>query len=220
MCCAHKINHKLYQIFTGESLSPIILNQAIFKIASQYPHQWPDDSCGEVAFAGRSNVGKSSAINAISGQQRLAKTSKTPGRTQQIVFFHLPDNHYLVDLPGYGYAKAPVKLRMHWETFVTDYLVNRESLRALFIPMDIRRPLTELDMTMLTCCWEIGLPAHILLTKADKFKLGRAKNLYQSVSREMECHILTTVQLFSARSRLGVEDARTVLIDFLNSNNN
>ena len=168
-----------------------------------------------MAFAGRSNVGKSSAINAITNQNRLAKTSKTPGRTQQIVFFEIDPELRLVDLPGYGFAKAPEKLRLHWQEFIAEYLVSRQSLRGLVIPMDIRRPLTELDITMLECCWENGLPVHVLLTKADKFKRGKALNILKTVSKQLIDQPLTTVQLFSVPGRQGVDEARKQLSDFL-----
>lgn len=193
----------------------IDFNRAEYLCAAHYPRQWPEDIGHEVAFVGRSNVGKSSAINAITGRNGLAKTSKTPGRTQQIVFFELDIAHRLVDLPGYGYAKAPESLRRHWREFLTDYLYNRECLRALVIPMDIRRPLTELDTTMLELCWRVELPAHILLTKADKFKRGKAMNVFQGVKKQLASRPYTTVQLFSAQSRLGVDQARGVLRTFL-----
>lgn len=157
----------------------IDFSRAQYSLAAHHPGQWPEDIGAEVAFAGRSNVGKSSAINAITRQNRLAKTSKTPGRTRQIVFFDLDIAHRLVDLPGYGYARAPQSLRRHWQDFITEYLFNRECLRALVVPMDIRRPLTDLDVTMLEYCWKQQLPAHILLTKADKFKRGKAASIFQ-----------------------------------------
>ena len=193
----------------------IDFSAASYLVAAHYPNQWPEDQGAEVAFAGRSNVGKSSAINAITNRRGLAKTSKTPGRTQQIVFFELDETRRFVDLPGYGFAKAPEKLRAHWETFITDYLVNRECLRALIIPMDIRRPLTELDQTMLELCWQTGLAAHVLLTKADKFKRGKAMNILQSVRKQLVDQPLTSVQLFSASSRQGVDEARSVITGFL-----
>jgi GTP-binding protein len=196
-------------------LTAIDFNKIQYQLAAHYPRQWPDDGMAEVAFAGRSNVGKSSAINAITNRHGLAKTSKTPGRTQQIVFFEMESGHRLVDLPGYGYAKAPEHLRKHWETFVTEYLVKRKELKALVIPMDIRRPLTSLDITMLECCWDIGLPAHVLLTKADKFKRGKAMNIFQSVKKELLSEPRTSVQLFSAPNKQGVSEARGVLKEFL-----
>ena len=196
-------------------MSTIDFTRAVYVLATHYQKQWPEDVGAEVAFAGRSNVGKSSAINAITNQNRLARTSKTPGRTQQIVFFDLDADLRLVDLPGYGYAKAPENLRRHWEQFVTDYLTQRTCLKALVVPMDIRRPLTPLDQTMLQCCWEIGLPVHILLTKADKFKRGKASGVLQSVRKEIKGQPETTVQLFSASKKQGVKEAREVVSEFL-----
>ena len=196
-------------------MSTIDFTRAVYVLATHYQNQWPEDVGAEVAFAGRSNVGKSSAINAITNQNRLARTSKTPGRTQQIVFFDLDADLRLVDLPGYGYAKAPENLRRHWEQFVTDYLTQRTCLKALVVPMDIRRPLTPLDQTMLQCCWEIGLPVHILLTKADKFKRGKASGVLQSVRKEIKGQPETTVQLFSASKKQGVKEAREAVSEFL-----
>ncbi len=193
----------------------IDFTKAQYSLAAHLPSQWPEDIGSEVAFAGRSNVGKSSAINAITNQIRLAKTSKTPGRTRQIVFFDLDIAHRLVDLPGYGYARAPQSLRHHWQEFITEYLISRDCLCALVIPMDIRRPLTDLDATMLECCWQQHLPAHILLTKADKFKRGKAINVFRSVVRQIKSNPQTSVQLFSSTSRQGVTEAREKLSDFL-----
>jgi GTP-binding protein len=198
-------------------LAAIDFNNIQYQLAAHYPRQWPDDGFPEVAFAGRSNVGKSSAINAITRRRGLAKTSKTPGRTQQIVFFEMDSEHRLVDLPGYGYAKAPEHLRKHWEEFINEYLSKRKELRALVIPMDIRRPLTPLDITMLECCWDIHIPAHVLLTKSDKFKRGKAMNVFQSVQRELKSKPLTTVQLFSAQTKQGVDEASDALREFLTS---
>ncbi|MXZ81351.1 MAG: YihA family ribosome biogenesis GTP-binding protein [Gammaproteobacteria bacterium] len=200
---------------TELNLSTPAFSQIQFELAASRRSQWPQGSHAEIAFAGRSNVGKSSAINAITGRQNLARTSKTPGRTQQIVFFRLAEGRYLVDLPGYGYAKAPINLRRHWETFITDYLYNRPSLRALCIPMDIRHPLTSLDRTMLACCRDVGLHAHVLLTKADKFKRGRATTVYREVCRDLANEPAATAQLFSARSGIGVDEARETVSGFL-----
>ena len=170
-----------------------------------------------MAFAGRSNVGKSSAINAITRQNRLAKTSKTPGRTQQINVFDLSEDKRLVDLPGYGYAKAPESMRHHWQGFITSYLMERQSLKGLVVPMDIRRPLTDLDMTMLTCCWEIHLPVHVLLTKSDKFKHGKASGILLNVKKQLQEQPMTSVQLFSALKKQGVDIARQKLSEWLNT---
>ena len=198
-------------------MDSIDFTKAQYTLAAHHPQQWPADKGAEVAFAGRSNVGKSSAINAITNQNRLAKTSKTPGRTQQIVFFELDESLRLVDLPGYGYAKAPRNLRQHWQDFISEYLLSRQCLRALVIPMDIRRPLTELDITMLEYCWEIGLAVHILLTKADKFKRGKALNILQAINKELKSQPQTTIQLFSAPHKQGVDEARKQLTDYLNA---
>lgn len=193
----------------------IDFTKARYVLAAHYPNQWPTDIGAEVAFAGRSNVGKSSAINAITNQNRLAKTSKTPGRTRQIVFFELTDSLRLVDLPGYGYAKAPGNLRQHWQKFISDYLSVRQCLRALIMPMDIRRPLTELDIIMLEYCWQIGLAVHVLLTKADKFKRAKALNILHTVSKDLKTQPQTTVQLFSATNKQGVDEARKHLARYL-----
>ena len=125
------------------------LRRAQYLCSAHVAHQWPQDVGHEVAFAGRSNVGKSSAINAIAGQARLARTSKTPGRTQQIVFFEIDSERRLVDLPGYGYAKVPPGLQRHWEKSVRHYLEDRNSLRGLILLADIRRGLTDLDRQLL-----------------------------------------------------------------------
>ncbi len=196
-------------------MTSIDFTRAAYALAAHRQDQWPPDAGAEVAFAGRSNVGKSSAINAITNQQRLARTSKTPGRTRQIVFFDLDAERRLVDLPGYGYAKVPHHLRQHWERLLTDYLTRRACLKALVVPMDIRHPLTDLDRTMLRCCWEISLPAHILLTKADKYKRGRAANALQQVRNHLKDQPETTVQLFSAVNRQGVEEAGEVIAERL-----
>ena len=196
-------------------MTTIDFTRAAYALAAHQQNQWPPDAGAEVAFAGRSNVGKSSAINAVTNQQRLARTSKTPGRTRQIVFFDLDAERRLVDLPGYGYAKVPQNLRRHWERFMADYLTGRACLKALVVPMDIRRPLTDLDQTMLRCCWEVGLPAHILLTKADKYKRGRASNALQQVRERLKGEPDTTVQLFSAVDKQGVEQTRKVIVGWL-----
>lgn len=183
--------------------------RATYSLSAHLESQLPDDIGAEVAFAGRSNVGKSSAINAITNQRGLAKTSKTPGRTQQINFFDLDIAYRLVDLPGYGYAKAPEHLRAHWGAFITQYVMERDCLQAMVIPMDVRRPLTSLDLSMLELCRGAQLPVHILLTKADKLGRGKASAELQKVRKQMASEPLTTVQLFSALKMTGVEEART-----------
>lgn len=190
-------------------------SRARYLLSAHLPTQLLPDEGAEVAFAGRSNVGKSSAINAITNQTNLAKTSKTPGRTQQINFFELDAENRLVDLPGYGYARAPEHLREHWGAFVTHYVTSRQCLRGLILPMDIRRPLTDLDLAMLNLCWESNLPAHILLTKADKLGRGKSSNMLRQVRGQLNNRQFTTVQLFSALKKQGIDEARekiTVLL--------
>jgi GTP-binding protein len=193
----------------------IDFTKAKYILSAHLPEQLPPIQGTEVAFAGRSNVGKSSAINAITNQGNLAKTSKTPGRTQQINFFELTENYRLVDLPGYGYAKAPEHLRAHWSVFVSDYIATRESLVGLILPMDIRRPLTDLDVSMLQSCWETNLFVHILLTKADKFGRGKASNILQLVRNQMNDQPGTSVQLFSSLKKQGIEEARAKISELL-----
>ncbi|MFI8748407.1 ribosome biogenesis GTP-binding protein YihA/YsxC [Vreelandella lionensis] len=167
----------------------------------------PDDTGAEVAFAGRSNAGKSSAINALTQQNALARTSRTPGRTQLINFFTVmnDESRRLVDLPGYGYAKVPEAVKIEWQKHLSDYLRGRFSLRGLVLLMDVRHPLTEFDQMMLDYADQRGMPVHILLTKADKLKKGPASAALQKVrSRLKEWEDLVSVQLFSSLKRDGV----------------
>ncbi len=172
----------------------------------------PPDRGLEVAFAGRSNSGKSSALNALTDQKSLARTSKTPGRTQLINFFKLAEDRYLVDLPGYGYAKVPVAVRRHWGATMRRYLSDRRALRGLILLMDVRHPLTPLDRQLLDWCVQRELPSHILLTKADKLRRGPATTTLAHVTRALCLHQpLVTVQLFSAVARSGIEQAHATL---------
>jgi len=178
--------------------------------------QLPHDNAIEVAFAGRSNAGKSSAINTIANIKSLCRTSKTPGRTQMINYFSIDPNRHLVDLPGYGYAKVPLKVKQHWQILLERYLIERTSLRGVMMIMDVRRPLTEYDCLMLQWCQKANMSAHILLTKADKFKRGAAQNILLKVKRTLKTdypgtHPEITVQLFSALKKTGVDEARDVL---------
>ncbi|PAU77545.1 ribosome biogenesis GTP-binding protein YihA/YsxC [Halomonas salipaludis] len=180
--------------------------------------QCPPDAGAEVAFAGRSNAGKSSAINALTQQKALARTSKTPGRTQLINFFSLVggESQRLVDLPGYGYAKVPEKVKLEWQRHLADYLRNRQSLRGLVLVMDVRHPLSEFDEMMLGWADEQDMAVHILLTKADKLKSGAAKSELQKVrSRLREWEDLVSVQLFSSLKREGVDAAQAKLDEWL-----
>lgn len=188
---------------------------ARFTVAAHEPGQWPPDTGREIAFAGRSNVGKSSAINTVTGRRGLARTSKTPGRTQQIVFFELDADRRLVDLPGYGYARVPDAVRHHWAQTVERYLAERSSLQGLVVAMDSRRPLTPLDRQMLKWSAARGLPVHILLTKADKLSRTEASAILRHVEAELGGGSATSVQLFSARTRAGVEQARAVVSAWL-----
>lgn len=168
----------------------------------------PDDTGVEVAFAGRSNAGKSSAINALTQQKALARTSRTPGRTQLINFFSVmnDETRRLVDLPGYGYAKVPEAVKLEWQQHLSDYLRGRFSLRGLVLLMDVRHPLTEFDQMMLDYADQRALPVHILLTKADKLKKGPASATLQKVrTRLKEWEDLVSVQLFSSLKRDGVD---------------
>ena len=178
--------------------------------------QLPEDTFLEVAFAGRSNAGKSSAINTITDQKRLARTSKTPGRTQQIVFFSLDETRYLVDLPGYGFAKVPLSVKHHWEKVLESYLRERKGLRGLILMMDIRHPLTPFDLKMLQWCQDSDMPTHILLTKADKLSRGKACNVLQQVRSELKkLNYPATAQMFSSLKKQGIDEAKVVLNQWL-----
>lgn len=177
------------------------------------PHQFPADEGAEVAFAGRSNSGKSSALNAIAGRKGLARTSKTPGRTQLINFFGLDGAQRLVDLPGYGFAKVPERMREHWRELLTRYIEARDSLAGLVIVMDARRPLTDFDVQMLDWSGANGLSTHVLLTKADKLSRGEAGTVLKQVRAKVEG--VATVQLFSAVAKTGVDDARREVLRML-----
>ena len=179
------------------------------------PQQAPPDAGYEVAFAGRSNAGKSSALNALTQRKSLARTSKTPGRTQHLVFFELDGERRLVDLPGYGFAKIPEKVRRHWGLAMETYLSGRESLRGLVLMMDVRHPLTDFDTQMLQWCQHAGMPVHILLTKADKLKRGPAMSTLLKVQKTLAEQHNVSVQLFSALKHTGVEQARAVLDSWL-----
>lgn len=147
---------------------------ASYVISAHHLKQLPADSGYEVAFAGRSNAGKSSAINTLTEQKSLARTSKTPGRTQQIVIFDLDEERRIADLPGYGYAKVPQKLKAHWQQVMQRYFEQRKCLRGVVLVMDIRHPMKPFDEQMLAWCSASGVPCHVLLTKADKLKRGQA----------------------------------------------
>ncbi len=185
---------------------------ASFLTSASQVHQCPQDQGWEVAFAGRSNAGKSSAINALTGNGKLARTSKTPGRTQLLNFFSLDDQRRLVDLPGYGFAKVPEAVKRAWVKQIEQYLQHRQSLRGLVLMMDVRHPLQDFDQMMLDWAVAATMPVHILLTKADKLKKGPAKNTLLKVRSQLaDCEDLVSVQLFSAPKKAGLESLREVL---------
>ena len=187
--------------------------QAAFIKSADAPAQFVPDDGAEVAFAGRSNAGKSSAINIIVNRRQFARASKTPGRTQLINFFSLRDGVRIVDLPGYGFAKVSDRMRAHWADLMADYFESRASLRGMFLIVDIRRQLSDFDRQMLAFAESVGLPVHILLTKSDKLKRGQAAKALLEVRRELGD--IATVQHFSALSRQGESEARERLEEFL-----
>jgi len=186
---------------------------ACFLTSANRPDQFVADTGAEVAFAGRSNAGKSSAINAIVNQRNFARTSKSPGRTQLINFFQLRAEQRLVDLPGYGYAKVSRSVQQHWQKLLGAYFERRQSLVGLIVVVDIRRGLSDYDWRMLNWAAELDCAAHVLLTKADKLKRGAAAQAMLQAQGELMD--VAGVQLFSALKRDGVEAARQALDQML-----
>ena len=193
-----------------------LLHQACFLKSAQTVEQCPPDEGYEVAFAGRSNAGKSSAINRLTGQRSLARTSKTPGRTQLLNFFELDEERRLVDLPGYGYAKVDKKTRQQWQHHLDDYLARRNCLAGLVLLMDIRHPLKDFDRLILDWSAKAGMPLHLLITKADKLKFGAAKSTLLQVRNTLKDHPAPlSAQLFSATAGTGCDEAWDRLGDWL-----
>ena len=191
-----------------------LFQQAVFFTTVTHLRDLPRDAVREVAFAGRSNAGKSSAINTLAGRVRLAYVSKTPGRTQHLNYFTLAEGRYFVDLPGYGYAKAPEGIRLQWEGLVGPYLGKREQLVGLVVIMDIRRPLTDLDLRLIDWFRPTDRPIHILLSKADKLSRQEQTTVLRAVKAELATWGdagLYSVQLFSSLKRTGVEEAEALL---------
>jgi GTP-binding protein len=186
--------------------------KAVYRMSVHDPHELPPPGAPELAFAGRSNAGKSSAINTLTGRTRLAFVSKTPGRTQLINFFSLGDAAFLVDLPGYGYAGVPGEVRRHWEGLVGHYIATRNSLAGVVIVMDSRHPLTPLDRRLIDWLRDAGRPVHALLTKSDKLSKQAAQQTLAKVRRELQqiCPG-ATIQLFSSLKNEGVSEAAAVL---------
>ncbi|MEP6484535.1 MAG: ribosome biogenesis GTP-binding protein YihA/YsxC [Rudaea sp.] len=191
---------------------------AQFVLSASQLRQLPDDTGAEIAFAGRSNAGKSSALNAICDQTGLARTSKTPGRTQLLNVFALDESRRLIDLPGYGYAKVPVAVRDNWRKLIDEYLRERESLRGVVLIMDSRHPLKDFDRQMLTYCTGINLPCLLLLAKADKLSRNEGAKTLAAVRRECTAQGWPAqMQLFSAHAKSGLDEARSALNGLLSA---
>ena len=177
-------------------------------------NQLPEDSGVEVAFSGRSNVGKSSALNKITNRRSLARTSKSPGRTRELNYFAYDESTHIVDLPGYGYAKVDETMRNAWAKLLERYLRERSSLKGVFLIMDIRHPMGKFDQIMLDYCKSCDLPLHVLLNKSDKLSKSAANKTVMDISREL-ADINGSVQQFSALKGVGLDEARQKLADWL-----
>ncbi len=202
---------------TTPQKNPLYQHASFLTSAAQLT-QLPPDEGFEVAFAGRSNAGKSSALNRITRQKSLARTSKTPGRTQLINFFSLDGQRRLVDLPGYGYAKVAEAIKRRWQETMENYLSSRESLQGLILLMDVRHPMRDIDQQLLSWCWHVGMPVHVLLTKADKLKRGPAQSILLKVRSELAKQApagSTSVQLFSSLKGTGIDEAHAKLDHWL-----
>ena len=200
-------------------LSSNPLQNAQFICSSPNLATCPADIGYEVAFAGRSNAGKSSAINCITQQKKLARTSKTPGRTQQINFFEFAERRRLVDLPGYGYAKVPEAMKLAWQENMQEYLEHRKSLKGIILLMDSRHPLKDFDILMMDWARQYDMPLHVLLTKADKLKQNAKKQTLMQLSKHIESgeYGQTSVQLFSSLKSTGVQEVNKILLGWLES---
>lgn len=194
------------------------LRKAEFLMSAPKLNLCVEDTGYEIAFAGRSNAGKSSAINALTNQKQLARASKKPGRTQMINFFSLgnPDQR-LVDLPGYGYAAVPEAMKLVWQKELENYLIHRESLQGLVLLMDIRHPLQHFDVMMLQWAYSRQLFVHVLLTKSDKLNRGPASKVLQEVQQQLrKMKLLFSIQLFSSMNKQGLEELASVMAGRLN----
>lgn len=186
--------------------------KAYFLLSAAAEEQLPQDKGIEVAIVGRSNAGKSSVLNCLTKQKGLARVSKTPGRTQLLNVFVLDEERRLIDLPGYGFAKAPAAAKAKWEKSIEDYLQKRNSLKGLVLIMDIRHPLKELDWQMLDYCEHASLAVHILLNKMDKLSKGAAASAYQQVKAALtDKYESVTLQCFSALNGVGIDQLRKQL---------
>jgi GTP-binding protein len=194
----------------------INLQQAHFTISAPDISKLPDDIGFEVAFAGRSNAGKSSALNTLTGQRSLARTSKTPGRTQLINVFEVSEGRRLIDLPGYGFAKVPMEMKLKWQRALGEYLQKRDCLKGLIILMDIRHPLKDLDMDLIQWAVDSDLPVLALLTKADKLSQGKYSSEVLKVKKALaSLNADIMVQAFSSLKRIGVEQANSKICQWL-----
>jgi GTP-binding protein len=193
----------------------INFHNATFLLSAAKLAQLPTDTGIEVAFVGRSNSGKSSALNALTQKRNLARTSKTPGRTQLINLFCITEHHRLVDLPGYGYAHVSKEVKANWQLLLSTYLQERQSLKGLVLLMDIRHPLKEFDLNMLDFAFYANTPVHILLTKADKLSRSAVANTLLKVKKALANYPHVTIQSFSSVTKLGLEELKKQLGDWL-----
>ena len=202
------------------SSTAIHLSKATFTISAPDIRRLPADSGIEVAFAGRSNAGKSSALNTLTNQRSLARTSKTPGRTQLINIFEIAENKRLVDLPGYGFAKVPMEMKKKWQKALGEYLEKRECVKGIVVLMDIRHPLKDLDMDLIQWAAEGDLPVLALLTKSDKLSQGKVSAQVLAVKKQLaQLNADIKVQAFSSLKRTGSEQANTVICDWFQDEN-
>ena len=202
------------------SSTAIHLTKATFTISAPDIRRLPADSGIEVAFAGRSNAGKSSALNSLTNQKSLARTSKTPGRTQLINIFEIAENKRLVDLPGYGFAKVPMEMKKKWQKALGEYLEKRQCLKGLVILMDIRHPLKDLDMDLIQWAADGELPVLALLTKSDKLSQGKVSAQVLAVKKQLaSLNADIKVQAFSSLKRTGSAQADAVICDWFQDEN-
>ncbi|MEW6990535.1 ribosome biogenesis GTP-binding protein YihA/YsxC [Colwelliaceae bacterium 6441] len=202
------------------STSAIHLNKATFTISAPDIHRLPEDIGIEVAFAGRSNAGKSSALNTLTNQRGLARVSKTPGRTQLINIFEVAENKRLVDLPGYGFAKVPLEMKKKWQKALGEYLEKRECLKGIVVLMDIRHPLKDLDRDLIEWAADSELSILVLLTKSDKLSQGKASAEVLKIKKNLApLNADITVQAFSSLKKTGTEKANNVICSWLENEN-
>ena len=203
-----------------ETMNPLYF-QAKFINSSPHLRDTPPDIGLEIAFAGRSNAGKSSAINTLTRQNNLARTSKTPGRTQALNFFEINEYKRFVDLPGYGYAKVPLPVKKKWHDLMETYLTKRQSLCGIILVMDVRHPMTEFDQQMIAWCHHAQLPLHIILTKADKLNFGTAKSSLLNVQQTLQTMTIPlSLQLFSSLKKTGIDEIHDALNRLFESREN